>query len=115
MSPRLQFIRLGKRSLHPNKRISSNPFSFWWDSSGPTFFHQVSGLLGYGIPASQILYGTDFPYAPFPVQVPSLAAVKNSPLFTASENTGIFRGYAKTLFTNKIQCTFVLGSVFAFV
>ncbi|KAF4616626.1 hypothetical protein D9613_008791 [Agrocybe pediades] len=36
---------------------------FWWDSAGPTFFHQVSGLLGIGVPSSQILYGTDFPYA----------------------------------------------------
>ena len=33
-------------------------YSFWWDSAGPTYYHQVAGLLGYGIPKSQLLFGT---------------------------------------------------------
>ncbi|KDR76426.1 hypothetical protein GALMADRAFT_246767 [Galerina marginata CBS 339.88] len=76
---------------------------FWWDSAGPTYFHQVSGLLGMGVPKTQLLYGTDFPYAPLAPQAPSLAAVKNSPLFTAAEKTAIFRTNAQNLFGNKIQ------------
>jgi hypothetical protein len=31
---------------------------FWWDSAGPTYFHQVQGLLAYGIPKSRLLFGT---------------------------------------------------------
>lgn len=31
---------------------------FWWDSAGPTYFHQVEGLLAYGIPKSRLLFGT---------------------------------------------------------
>ncbi|KDR73727.1 hypothetical protein GALMADRAFT_228180 [Galerina marginata CBS 339.88] len=75
---------------------------FWWDSAGPTYFHQVSGLLGIGVPTSQLLYGTDYPYAPAPVQPGSLAAVKNSPLFTAAEKTAIFSNNAETLFGSKL-------------
>jgi len=79
----------------------------WWDSAGPTFFHQVSGLLGYGIPSSQIIFGTDYPHAPLPGQGPSLNAVKNSPLFTATEKTGILRTNAISLFGSKITCTLI--------
>ena len=32
--------------------------SFFWDVAGPVFPHQVLGLLGYGVPASQLLYGS---------------------------------------------------------
>ncbi|TFK36383.1 hypothetical protein BDQ12DRAFT_686809 [Crucibulum laeve] len=76
---------------------------FWWDSAGPTYFHQVAGLLGFGIPKSQLLYGTDYPYAPAFTQAGSLNAVKNSALFTAVEKTAIFRSNAVTLFGNKIK------------
>jgi len=76
---------------------------FWWDSAGPTYFHQITGLTGMGVPVSQLLYGTDFPYAPLPPQAPSLAAVKNSPLFTAAQKTAIFTTNAQALFGDKIQ------------
>ncbi|KAF9527458.1 hypothetical protein CPB83DRAFT_895265 [Crepidotus variabilis] len=76
---------------------------FWWDSAGPTYFHQVAGLLGYGIPKSQLLYGTDYPYAPLAVQPASFTAVKNRPDFTADEKTAIFRGNAVKLFDGKIK------------
>ncbi|KAF8163694.1 hypothetical protein B0H34DRAFT_696470 [Crassisporium funariophilum] len=76
---------------------------FWWDSAGPTYFHQVAGLLGYNVPKSQLLYGTDFPYAPLQVQAGALAAVKNSPLFTAAEKTAIFSTNAESLFGDKLN------------
>ncbi|KJA26744.1 hypothetical protein HYPSUDRAFT_35893 [Hypholoma sublateritium FD-334 SS-4] len=76
---------------------------FWWDSAGPTYAHQVSGLLGMGVPKSQLLYGTDFPYAPLAPQAGSLAAVKASPLFTADEKTAIFSGNVRTLFGSIIS------------
>ena len=31
---------------------------FFWDVAGPVFPHQVLGLLGYGIPAKQLVYGS---------------------------------------------------------
>ncbi|KAG8857665.1 hypothetical protein FRB96_005683 [Tulasnella sp. 330] len=37
----------------------------FWDSAGPTYPGQIQGLLGYGIPTSQLVYGTEYPYAPF--------------------------------------------------
>ncbi|KAF9014208.1 hypothetical protein BDQ17DRAFT_1342277 [Cyathus striatus] len=76
---------------------------FWWDSAGPTYYHQVSGLLGYGIPKSQLVYGTDYPYAPSYTQPGSLAAVKASTLFTSDEKSAIFRSNAVTLFGSKIK------------
>ncbi|KAG5634011.1 hypothetical protein H0H81_003895 [Sphagnurus paluster] len=79
---------------------------FWWDSAGPTYFHQVSGLLGFGIPKSQLLFGTDFPYAPSFTQAGSLAAVQNTPLLTASEKTAVFTTNAKNLFDSKIRCKY---------
>ena len=78
--------------------------SFWWDSAGPTYAHQVAGLLGYNIPKTQLLYGTDYPYAPLAPQAGSLAAVKGSPMFTPAEKTAIFRSNAVSLFGNKIAC-----------
>lgn len=30
----------------------------WYDSAGPTYFAQVKGLLGYGVPTSQLVFGT---------------------------------------------------------
>ncbi|EDR03315.1 uncharacterized protein LACBIDRAFT_295281 [Laccaria bicolor S238N-H82] len=76
---------------------------FWWDSAGPTYFHQVAGLIGYTIPKSQFLFGTDYPYAPSFTQPGSLAAVKASTLFTDAEKTAIFSGNAQNLFGNKIK------------
>lgn len=30
----------------------------WFDSAGPTYFAQVKGLLGYGVPTSQLVFGS---------------------------------------------------------
>ena len=102
--------------------VSVQLFSFWWDSAGPTYYHQVAGLLGIGVPKSQFLFGTvsflrlsfttiklllnpsiqDFPYAPIFTQAGSLAAVKASTLFSAAEKTAIFKTNAQNLFGNKL-------------
>ncbi|KAL9131320.1 MAG: hypothetical protein Q9175_006792 [Cornicularia normoerica] len=37
---------------------------FWYDSAGPVFYNQVKGLLGYGVPTTQLVLGTDYPYVP---------------------------------------------------
>ncbi|KAF8646953.1 hypothetical protein AX16_007044 [Volvariella volvacea WC 439] len=76
---------------------------FWWDSAGPTYFHQVAGLLGYDIPKSRLLYGTDFPYAPSFTQAGSLAAVQNSPLLTSAEKSALFSSNPQNLFAGKIN------------
>jgi predicted TIM-barrel fold metal-dependent hydrolase len=74
---------------------------FFWDSAGPTYYHQVAGLLGY-IPASQLLYGTDYPYAPIFTYGPSLAAVQNSNFVTDAQKTALFTSNAQNLFGNRL-------------
>jgi predicted TIM-barrel fold metal-dependent hydrolase len=70
----------------------------FWDSAGPTFEHQVGGLLAYDILAKQLLFGTDFPYAPGFTYGPSLLSVENSKWVTDEEREAIFRGNARRLF-----------------
>lgn len=41
--------KLAKQAL--NSRV-------WYDSAGPTYFAQVKGLLGYGVPSSQLVFGS---------------------------------------------------------
>jgi predicted TIM-barrel fold metal-dependent hydrolase len=74
---------------------------FFWDSAGPTYFHQVGGLLAYDIPASNLLFGTDYPYAPIFTYAPSLLGIKTSWFVTDSERLGIFVGNAQRLFWNR--------------
>jgi len=74
----------------------------WWDSAGPTYYHQISGLLGYGIPKSQLVFGSDYPYAPLFTQAGSLAAIQNCPLLTAADKTAIFSSNAVNLFGSKL-------------
>ncbi|KAG8926126.1 hypothetical protein FRC03_008487 [Tulasnella sp. 419] len=76
---------------------------FWWDSAGPTYFAQVKGLLGYDIPTSQLLFGTDYPYAPIFTYGPSIAAIDSATYITATDKTNIFTNNVKTLFGNKIS------------
>ena len=75
---------------------------FFWDSAGPTYFHQVGGLLAYDIPATNLLFGTDFPYAPIFTYGPSLLGIKTSPFVTDAERPGIFAQNAKLLFGNRL-------------
>ncbi|KXN86696.1 2-amino-3-carboxymuconate-6-semialdehyde decarboxylase [Leucoagaricus sp. SymC.cos] len=71
---------------------------FWWDSAGPTYYHQVSGLLGYNISESQLLFGTDYPYAPLFTQAGSLGAILSSPLLTDAERDALFSTNAGNTF-----------------
>ncbi|KAI2485869.1 amidohydrolase 2 [Pyrenophora tritici-repentis] len=75
---------------------------FFWDSAGPTYFHQVGALLAYDIPTTQLFFGTDFPYAPIFTYGPSLLGIKTSPFVTSRERLGIFTQNAERLFLNKI-------------
>lgn len=71
---------------------------FYWDSAGPTYFHQVAGLLAYGVPAKQLLFGTDYPYAPVFTYGPSLLGVQSSLWVTDADREGVFRSNAQRLF-----------------
>ncbi|KAB5575551.1 hypothetical protein GE09DRAFT_1092464 [Coniochaeta sp. 2T2.1] len=70
----------------------------WFDSAGPTYFNQNKGLLGYGVPAARLTFGTDFPYAPAPIYGPSIAAVEKASFLTDAEKRAVFRDNAEHLF-----------------
>jgi predicted TIM-barrel fold metal-dependent hydrolase len=74
----------------------------YWDSAGPTYEHQVAGLLAYDVPATQLLFGTDYPYAPIFTYGPSLAGVENSRWVTDAERPGIFAENALRLFGDRL-------------
>ncbi|KIK64742.1 hypothetical protein GYMLUDRAFT_160528, partial [Collybiopsis luxurians FD-317 M1] len=84
-----------------NATLETLQSRFWWDSAGPTYFHQVAGLLGYGIPKTRLLFGTDFPYAPDVLQPGSLAAIEDSELLSAADKTMLFTTNAQNLFGEK--------------
>ncbi|KAI7475918.1 hypothetical protein KC357_g4822 [Hortaea werneckii] len=65
---------------------------FWWDAAGPVFPHQVLGLLGYGVPSSQLLYGSDFPYAPPFSYAYEIAAIQNASFLDPAEKRSLFEG-----------------------
>lgn len=73
---------------------------FWWDSAGPTYYHQVSGLLGYEVPKTQLVFGTDFPYAPGFTQPGSLNAVLSSTLLTDAERKALFATNTQNAFAD---------------
>jgi predicted TIM-barrel fold metal-dependent hydrolase len=75
---------------------------FYWDSAGPTYFHQVAGLLAYGIPTTQLMFGTDYPYAPLFAYAPSLVGVATSPFVRDEDRAGIWRENAERLFGPRI-------------
>jgi predicted TIM-barrel fold metal-dependent hydrolase len=75
---------------------------FYWDSAGPTYFHQVAGLLAYGINSTQLMFGTDYPYAPLFAYTPSLIGVEKSPFVRDDEKPDIFRGNAERVFGDRI-------------
>lgn len=71
---------------------------FFYDSAGPTYFHQVGGLLAYEVPTSQLMYGTDYPYAPIFTYGPSLTALKLSPYLTDADRLDVLHSNAEDLF-----------------
>jgi predicted TIM-barrel fold metal-dependent hydrolase len=85
-----------------NATMSALQTRFYWDSAGPTYFHQVGGLLAYGIPASRLLFGTDYPYAPIFTYAASLLGVEQSRFVTDEERRGIWRDNAELLFGERL-------------
>jgi predicted TIM-barrel fold metal-dependent hydrolase len=75
---------------------------FFWDSAGPTYFHQVAGLLAYDIPTTNLLFGTDFPYAPIFTYMPSLLGIETSQFVTQSERLGVLFRNAQRLFHDRV-------------
>ncbi|KAK5012160.1 hypothetical protein LTR60_004527 [Cryomyces antarcticus] len=66
--------------------------------AGPTYNHQVQGLLAYGVPTSQLIFGSDWPYGPPLSYLDSLAAVVDAPFLSPEEREGILGGNAGVLF-----------------
>ncbi|KAK4561761.1 hypothetical protein LTR86_004440 [Recurvomyces mirabilis] len=64
----------------------------FWDVAGPVFSHQVLGLLGHGVPTKQLVYGSDFSYAPSFTYDVEIVAVGNSSLLSREEKIGLFAG-----------------------
>jgi predicted TIM-barrel fold metal-dependent hydrolase len=85
----------------PTLNVLTGP-RFWWDSAGPTYYHQVEGLLAYGVPPSQLLFGTDYPYAPGFTQTGSLAAVQNSQWVNAAQKAALLSTNAETLLGSRL-------------
>ncbi|KIO34568.1 hypothetical protein M407DRAFT_16543 [Tulasnella calospora MUT 4182] len=76
----------------------------FWDSAGPTYPSQVKGLLGYGIPKSQLLMGTDFPYAPAGSYTGAMAGLVNDLAdFTQTDINNILRNNSIALFGKKLN------------
>ena len=44
--------------------LTPSSLRVFYDSAGPVFYNQVKGLLGYGVPSTQLVLGTDYPYVP---------------------------------------------------
>lgn len=75
----------------------------WWDSAGPTYPNQVKGLVGYGIPNSQLVFGTDYPYAPSVSYTPSYQGLVTDTSFTQTQIQAILSNNTIALFGNKIK------------
>ncbi|KAG8958540.1 hypothetical protein FRC00_002644, partial [Tulasnella sp. 408] len=75
----------------------------FWDSAGPVYPNQVRGLLAYSIPKSQLLLGTDFPYAPAGSYPGALAGLVNDADFTQTEISNILRNNSVALFGKKLN------------
>ena len=78
----------------------------WWDTAGPTFPHQVKGLLAYGIGTDKLVLGTDYPYVPgAPVQVYKGFAdeVGEVDFLNAIEKVGVYHSNAEKLFGARLS------------
>jgi hypothetical protein len=70
----------------------------WWDSAGPSYPNAAYALLGYGIPPSQFVFGTDFPYAPAATLPATIQAVYNTSWLTTPQKTALFSTNVEALF-----------------
>ncbi|KAM3081333.1 hypothetical protein ACMFMG_004801 [Clarireedia jacksonii] len=69
---------------------------FWWDSAGPTYPHQVQGLLAYDVSKSQLLFGTDYPYG-YNYNA-SLQSILHTSFLEPSDITGILSSNARDIY-----------------
>ncbi|KIO34569.1 hypothetical protein M407DRAFT_39402, partial [Tulasnella calospora MUT 4182] len=94
------------KSLGPTMEASLKSIyntRIFWDSAGPTYPNQVRGLRGYGIPDSQLVFGTDYPYAPAGSYAGAQAGFINDPDLNQAQVNAIFRNNTVALFGNKLN------------
>ncbi|KAJ3505590.1 hypothetical protein NMY22_g17531 [Coprinellus aureogranulatus] len=75
---------------------------FWWDSASPTYFHQIDGLLAYGIPKGNLLYGSDYPFIEAAETEEYLQAIIDSTKLTKEEKVNLLSKNYKRLFGHKL-------------
>ncbi|KAL2292729.1 hypothetical protein FJTKL_07817 [Diaporthe vaccinii] len=68
----------------------------WYDSAGPTYFAQVKGLLGYGVPTSQLVFGSDYPYASGTYEL-GIGAIQEADFLAHQEKEAIFSSNYKAV------------------
>ncbi|KAJ4373796.1 hypothetical protein N0V83_002535 [Neocucurbitaria cava] len=77
---------------------------FWYDSAGPVYPNQVKGLTeGMGIPVSQLVFGTDYPYGiGFWDVDANIAGLSEADFLSSSEKEQIFSENVKGLWAGKL-------------
>lgn len=77
---------------------------FWYDSAGPIYPRQVKGLMAYGIPISQLVFGTDYPYGiGFWDVKANIAGLADADFLTEGEKKSVFYNNSKELWKGKIE------------
>ncbi|KAF1947197.1 amidohydrolase 2 [Clathrospora elynae] len=78
---------------------------FWYDSAGPVFPNQAKGLTeGMGIPVSQLVFGTDYPYGiGFWDVNANIAGLADAECLSSEEKEKVFWQNAKDLWKGKIS------------
>ncbi|QSZ32323.1 hypothetical protein DSL72_001897 [Monilinia vaccinii-corymbosi] len=96
------FLSIIDRFLSTTADGKTSPFytilqtRFWWDSAGPTYPHQVRGLLAYEVPKSRLTFGTDYPYG-YNYET-SLEATLNSSFLDRDDLAWLFEDSAKSIY-----------------
>ncbi|KAH8688613.1 hypothetical protein GQ44DRAFT_696108 [Phaeosphaeriaceae sp. PMI808] len=77
---------------------------FWYDTAGPVFPNQVKGLTeGMGIPVSQLVFGTDYPYGiGFWDVDANIAGLANAAFLSAQGREKVFWRNAEQLWGGKL-------------
>lgn len=77
---------------------------FWWDSAGPTYYHQIDGLLAYGVPKANLLFGSDYPFIEEGPAENYLEAIMDYPGLTFEEKDSLLYNNSKRLFGYRLPC-----------
>ncbi|KAJ7190037.1 hypothetical protein GGX14DRAFT_483849 [Mycena pura] len=75
----------------------------WWDSAGPTYTHQLGGLLAYNISPSFLLFGSDYPWIPAQLVDASFDTIAASPFLDDAQKQAMKSENVKRLFEGKIK------------